>query len=798
VRLGEYLLELDVDYPKEEFRGELVLTAEDPPSPLALDCEGLSIHEVWAGDCPVPFRVDPERQRLELEHGGTGEVRLKIRYSGRVGQKTLAGLYASRQAGRTYLTTMMEPVGCRRLLPCLDSPDQKAVFRLNVTTRSDLTVISNSPVAGVEEHAGLRRWCFAPTPRMSTYLLYLGIGPFELRRLANERVELIAATPPGKSAQSQGCLEMGGPLLDGYSQYFGLPYPLPKLHLVSVPELGAGAMENWGAIAFSEIGLMLNESTSPSIRRWIVETMAHEIAHQWFGNLVTMRSFTDIWLNESFATFVAAKVTQRLRLREHPWSEFLIRIRSSYFSDSLESTHPIQLRSAEPAEIMQNVDEITYYKGAAVLRMIDAYLGEEEFRRGVALYLQRYQYANAEGPDLWRALEEVTREPIGEVMRQWVERPGLPVLRARLDGHRLLLRQERFLVRGGGPEEPPWPIPLTAKVDGVPVRRLFSTRELELEVRDPETLDLNCERSGFFRVWYDPALRRSRTERLSELHPFDRWAHLSDSYAFFLAGEYELEDLLGVLSAASGVNDYTTVMEAVETLESLERLFPDHPRVREVLVDFARRQMDRLGLEPAPGEPEPDAILRQEVGTLRALCDLEFARALADRFSSIDRENAAIRPAIAIAYGRVGEAEAFDRLLARAADPKSEDSSDQAGIGMGALPDAARLERVLFESMAPGRRITLSYAMICAVAENPVGRPLTWPWFAGQIEEFQRRAEGSWYLARLLQRLIPIVGLAHPREVREHFASHRYPEATSGVARGLEMLAIFESARERA
>ncbi|HEV2449998.1 MAG TPA: M1 family metallopeptidase, partial [Thermoplasmata archaeon] len=377
MRLEEYLLELDVDYPREEFRGDLVLTAKDPPSPFALDCEGLSIHEVWAGDSPVPFRVDPGRQRLELEHAGSGLVRLRIRYSGQVGQKTLSGLYASRQSGRTYLTTMMEPVGCRRLLPCVDSPDHKAVFRLNVTTQADLTVISNAPVAAVQERSGLRRWCFEPTPRMSTYLLYLGIGPFELRTHGAGAVELIAATPPGKSEQSQGCLEMGGPLLDGYSQYFGLPYPLPKLHLVAVPELGAGAMENWGAIAFSEIGLMLNDSTSPSIRRWIVETMAHEIAHQWFGNLVTMRSFTDIWLNESFATFVAAKVTERLGLREHPWSEFLIRIRGAYFSDSLESTHPIQLRSAEPAEIMQNVDEITYYKGAAVLRMIDAYLGEE-------------------------------------------------------------------------------------------------------------------------------------------------------------------------------------------------------------------------------------------------------------------------------------------------------------------------------------------------------------------------------------------------------------------------------------
>ncbi|MCI4345823.1 MAG: M1 family metallopeptidase, partial [Thermoplasmata archaeon] len=775
VRVAEYALDLEVDYSNERFSGDLRVLTHDPPPELTLDCEGLSVARVWAGQDPASFEHDPSRHQLRIRHARSGEVEFRIQYTGVVGQKTLSGLYASRDAGHTYLTTMMEPVGCRRLLPCFDRPDQKAVFRLSVTTERGLTVISNAPVAAVEETSERTRWRFEPTPRMSTYLLYLGIGPFELRARTENGFEVVAATGPGKSAQAETSLDLSVPLLKGYESYFGLRYPLPKLHLVAVPDLGAGAMENWGAIAFSEIGLLLDRATSPSIRRWAVETIAHEIAHQWFGNLVTMRSFTDIWLNESFATFVAAKMSERLQLREDPWSEFLIRIRTSYFTDSLASTHPIQLESAAPDDIMQNVDEITYFKGAAVLRMIDAYLGEEAFRRGVSAYLARFQYGNAEGPDLWRAMEEVSNEPIGRVMRTWVERPGLPVVRASLEGRRLRLRQERFRLTPLDAPEPPWPIPLTAIIDGRLERHLFDGPELELDLEHPETVQLNPGRAGFLRVWYDPALRASYLRRLLEVASFDRWAYLSDAYAFLLAGEYSLEDYLGAVRALEGVGDYPSIMEAVDTLESLRSILGSDPRFLEVADRFSRSQIDRLGLAPRPGEPEPDAMLREAVAQLRVRSDPGFARELAARFPEIDRADAALRPAIAIAYARVGAPDALDRLCARVQDTTSEDAATQAATALGEFEDAGRLATALDRALVPGRRVTLSLEVIGSVVENPVGAQIAWPWLRSNLDEFRRRAEGSWYLARLLQRVIPRVGLANPAEVRAHFEQVSYP-----------------------
>jgi tricorn protease interacting factor F2/3 len=797
MEVAEYALDLDVDYSKERFAGDLRLRAQDPPAELTLDCEGLSVDEVWAGGDSVAFDHDATRHQLRVRHSRSGLVEFRIRYTGTVGQKTLSGLYASRDAGHTYLTTMMEPVGCRRLLPCLDRPDQKAVFRLTVTTERGLTVISNSPVLAVEEEKERTRWRFEPTPRMSTYLLYLGIGPFELRGQTENGIEVVAATGPGKSSQATTSLGLSVPLLKGYEAYFGLRYPLPKLHLVAVPDLGAGAMENWGAIAFSEIGLLLDRATSPSIRRWAVETIAHEIAHQWFGNLVTMRSFTDIWLNESFATFVAAKMSERLRLREEPWSEFLIRIRNSYFSDSLASTHPIQLESAAPDDIMQNVDEITYFKGAAVVRMIEAYLGEEAFRRGVSTYLARFQYGNAESSDLWRAMEEVSQEPVARVMRTWVERAGLPVIRASLHPGRIHLKQERFRLAPRAEAEPPWPIPFTAILDGRLERRLFDGPELDLPISEPDSLQLNPGRAAFLRIWYDPPLRASYLRRLAELAPFDRWAFVSDAYAFLLAGEYSLEDYLATVKALETVHDYPSVMEAVITLEALRGILAEDLRVREAAERFSRAQLDRLGLEPRAGEPEPDAMLREAVAQLRVRSDATFAQELSLRFDEIDGAEAALRPAIAIAYGRVGRPDALDRLVARLNDTSNEDAASQAASALGAFEDADRLAGALDRSLAPGRRVSLSLEAIASVIENPVGARIAWPWLTANLDEFRRRAEGSWYLAHLLQRVIPRLGLAHPEAVRTHFTEHTYPEASTGVRRGLELLEVLERARTR-
>ncbi len=261
-------------------------------------------------------------------------------------------------------------------------------------------------------------------------------------------------------------------------------------------------MENWGAIAFPEIGLLMDDATSPAIRRWAMETLAHEIAHQWFGNLVTMETFSDLWLNESFATFVAAKMEVRLGMRTDCVERVPRPHPAGDFGDSLESTHPIRLDIADPKTIAESTDEITYFKGAAVVRMIDSYLGEEVFRRGVAVYLARFRYGNARGEDLWAALAAESGEPVTDVLQAWVERAGFPIVRVRAGPGRLLLEQSRFQFSDSHRKATPWPIPLTLVADGRSQRVLFQSETLEVPCDDPSSVRVNPGRSAFLRVRY--------------------------------------------------------------------------------------------------------------------------------------------------------------------------------------------------------------------------------------------------------------------------------------------------------
>jgi len=628
VKALEYALDLDVDYPGGAFRGTVTLLASGLQGSVELDSEELDVDEATVDGVPAQFSVDPARHKLIVRAGTSGGRRLRLRFSGTASHKTLSGLYVSSSGERPVLTTMMEPISCRRLFPCLDAPDQKAVFTVRVTTPADQVVISNSELVRTEPVGERKCWTFAPTPPMATYLLYLGIGPFETEERVEHGVRIVAATLPGKVARTRTLLALAGPLVHAYGEYYGQPYPLPKLHLVAVPDLWAGAMENWGAIAFPEIGLLVDEGTSPAIRRWAMETLAHEIAHQWFGNLVTMTTFNDLWLNESFATFVAAKMEDRLRMRTDAWSEFLVRIRPAYFGDSLESTHPIRLDITDPKTIAESTDEITYFKGASVVRMIDSYLGEEVFRRGVASYLERFRYGNASGSDLWAALAAVSGEPVTDVLQAWVERAGFPIVRVRAGPGTLQLEQSRFLFADSHRKETPWPIPLTLVAGGRSQRLLFRTATVEIPWDEPTSVRVNPGRSSFVRVWYDPGVRPHVVGALASMDPADRWAVISDTWAFLFSGDSTLPEYIELVRRAHEFADYPSLIEVASSLELLRPYVGDVPGFLPAAIAFHRAQLDRLSLDGRPGEPDTDGVIREIVMLNLARLDPSFAAAL--------------------------------------------------------------------------------------------------------------------------------------------------------------------------
>jgi tricorn protease interacting factor F2/3 len=470
-----------------------------------------------------------------------GNSPLIVEFSGSVAPKALIGFYRCPHGEETVLTTQCGPLGARRIFPCLDRPDRKSRVQLTVRTRADLEVLANTVAGPTREIDGRREWVFEPTPPMPSYLFYLGIGKFDRAEDRSRRVLVRVLGAPGKAAACQFALDAGRRILEGYEDYYSIPYPLPKLDLIAVRDHAFGAMENWGAITFREVRLLIDETSTSFQRRDVFETICHEIAHQWFGNLVTMASWDDIWLNESFASLMETRISERLAPSIDPGTDFFLRTAgtaAAFNGDGLPSTHPVRARVDRPEEISQIFDEITYGKGSTVLGMLEAYLGENRFRDGVTDYLDRFRYGNARTEDLWDALGRASGVAVAGVVSPWVDRPGHPVVLARSGEQGLRLTQERFSFLGSTTEEP-WPIPMLVDVNGVKQRLLFDSRERIVPTAPGATVHLNPGAVGFYRVRYDESLYDRLFAVLPTRSPADRWSVVEDLGAFLLSGRSE-------------------------------------------------------------------------------------------------------------------------------------------------------------------------------------------------------------------------------------------------------------------
>ena len=510
-----------------------------------------------------------------------------------------------------------------------------------------------------------------------------------------------------------------------------------------------------------------------------------------------MDSFNDLWLNESFTTFVAARMEERLKLRTDAWAEFRIRTASGYFIDSLRSTHPVQLNLKDPTEISQSTDEITYFKGANIVRMIERFLGEETFRAGLRVYFDRFQYANARSEDLWQALEEASRQPVRRWMRAWVDRPGLPVVRVHQTPTGLRLEQSRFSFAPEQLPDPPWPIPLRL-MDGTDERtQVFEGATLELPFTDPGRVRLNPERSAFIRIWYDVPSRRARLPQLATWPAADRWAYVNDAAAFVLSGDSTVAEFLEVVDAVTDVTDYPTIQEVLAALRTGYRYLPEHAAIVPAALRFCRAQWRRLGEQPRPGEPDTDPILRQSLATDLVRLDPAFAAAFAARFPRLESEPSALRPAILLAYARAGPTDAYARLFEFLHAAPSKAAAEDAAGALGGVPSAALAEAVLARALEPGIANINVQHIVAGLAAQPFARPAVWAWMQAHLREYERRGEGSWMLSVLLQGTIPAVGLVDPAAVRAYFTRESFPEGSNGIRNGLEMLEVLIRLRAR-
>jgi tricorn protease interacting factor F2/3 len=776
VRVERYDVFLDVSFRNLKFDGKLIITLESKED-IVLNSVGLHISNV--SSVGKTFRFEHKNDNLVVK-SGPFKGKLEIQYAGKI-PDALAGIYKAPYDNTYIITTDFEAANARRLLPCVDHPECKAEFKLTVRIDKDLDAISNTPVESVETENGKKIVSFQKTPRMSTYLLYLGIGKFDeiKQRLGN--IDLVVAATPGKAHNGRFALEVAAKALKFYESYFGTPYVLPKIHLIGVPEFAAGAMENWGAVTFREAGLYVDGNSSFSTRKSVAEIVSHELAHQWFGNLVTMKWWNDLWLNESFATFMSYKVVDAAFPEWNAWQDFLIQETSSAMNlDSLKNAHPIEADVKSPNEIQQIFDAITYGKGASILRMIEAYTGPDEFRKGVQNYVERYKFSNAAGIDLWSSLNECSGKEVARIMTEWIGKPGHPVVTATIDRGKIVLRQERFLLSGEH-EKTIWPIPIAMKVNGQFKRLLLSKEEGIIDAENVKSLQLNSDRTGFYRVRYKGLDELVWAGKLSML---DRWGIAFDAIAFLLAGRMTFADYLTLVKRYSNEQDYLPAREVSDQLAFLYSITGS--RIVKVSRDFHRSQL--AALEKKAGEIS--SMMRGIISVRLAMIDDDYAAKLGSRFDKYQTVEPDMREAVATGYARASEN--FEPIARRYRESTSDEEKERLLVSMTTFKEPRLLSKLL-ELVQRGQvKKQDQMTLISATTRNPNARDMAWTWIESSMSQLRQVYEGTGDLSRLLQSCIPILGIGRVEEVERYFNENRIPEAQKGIKAGLERLKIYQ------
>ncbi len=790
--IPEYRLLLDVDFARLNWTGSVSFDPPEGTRGFALDSDGLEIRRVTIAGRPAAFRVDAAAHRLELPEVVPGTV--TVEFAGAVDATSLVGLYRSRQGSGYLLTTQCEPNGTQRIFPCLDRPDRKSRVALTVRTASDLDVVSNMLEESAGEAEGHRVWRFPPTPRMPPYLFFLAVGRFDRVEDATDRIRFRVFAPPGQGPAARFALESAARILRAYEEYYGIPYPLPKLDLVAVAEASFGAMENWGAISFREDRLLVGDGSSSHVRREVFETISHEVAHMWVGNLVTPTDWTDIWLNESLASFLETKIADRVDPSLHGTADFFLRTAGAFAAfegDSLDATHPVRAPVAGRDEVAQIFDEISYGKGSSVLAMLEAYLGEEAFRRGLREYLARFQYANATTADLWQSLSRVTGERVGPLMDPWLDRPGLPSISARVTDQGVEVAQQRFSYHGAT-DSRPWPIPMVIDVDGRREPLRFDTARRTLPASPGSTVHLNPGAVGFYRVLYDRTLRDRLLKALPERPAEDRWTFLADLWAYLLAGEVDWGSFSRAVRTLGLTGDRLVAELLSRTLGPLAIFFPDSAPVQDLARWFFHAQFGRLGTERRPGDSTSDGVLRERISFGWVRIDPGFARQLSELFGNWSRVQPDVRPAVAVARARTDGASGY-RELRRALRPDlPEEERTTLEVALAWTTEAALVRELLDRAVSGEVNRGTVPEVLRNVAANPAGRPVLWPWLVAELPRLDELFRGSGLLSRTLEITLPVLGLGRGDELRSYFASHPYAEAVRGISKGLERLSVLE------
>jgi aminopeptidase N len=811
-----YKLTFTPDLEKATFEGDETISVRmlKPGSEITLNAAEINFHDVTitSGGSTQKAKVTPEKEKemvvLSVEKPlAAGPATIHITYSGILNNE-MRGLYLGKDdKGRKYAASQFEATDARRAFPSFDEPDYKATFDITAVAGQGQVAISNSKAASDTPGPGDKHTVhFVTTPKMSSYLAALVVGNFEYIEGEADGIPIRVYSTPGKKEMGKFALESAEHILSYYDKYFNIKYPYGKLDLIGLPDFSAGAMENTGCITFREVLLQVDEKGSVDLKKTVASVIAHEMAHQWFGDLVTMKWWDDIWLNEGFATWMSSKPIEAWKPEWNFNLDDVSGTGGTMNTDSLANTRPIHQAAETPAQIQELFDGIAYGKAASVLRMLETYLGEQTFRAGVNAYIQQHQYANATADDFWDAQAKTSKKPVDQIMPTFVKQAGFPIISVKaqcsgnsttvaLDQRRYYFDREKFQE----PNEQLWQVPMCLKSStGAQKCELLTKRQETFTLEGCATWVLaNAGATGYYHNGYQPdAVRALAKDAETKLSPAERISLQADIWASIRVGREPVGDYLAFAQGLGSDRNRAVLEDVVGRLGYIgQYLVTDSDRAsfQDWMRQYLTPILKEVGWEPKAGESDEQRTLRARLFNAlgydaRDPEVLAQARKIADKAlddpASVDREM--VGGAFALAASNGDEA-FYDRVMAGLKNPKSPEEYYMYFYTLPQFDDPKLQRRTLEYAISPDVRSQDALSLITSVMGNPKGQKLAWDFVLANWDAVQK-AGGPFASAQVVGTTGSFCDAGMRDQVVAFFAAHKVEAAERTYRQSIERI----------
>jgi len=831
-----YELFVEPNPERGKFYGEetIAITVSKPTTEIVLNAAELKILEAQcisiapgavAARAKVIYHTSAEQISLQVPRQlAPGKYNLSLKFDGILNDK-LRGFYRSsytdaKGAKQWLATTQMEATDARRMFPCFDEPEYKATYTLSASIDPSCVAISNSPVAQEKINARTHRKIvhFDTTPKMSTYLVALIVGPLKSTdAVTAQGVPVKVWSVAGKEQMGTYARDVAAALLPFYDNYFGVDYPARKLDLIAIPDFEAGAMENLGAITFRETLLLVDDKTaSTDAKHSVSSVIAHEMAHMWFGDLVTMKWWDDLWLNEAFATWMSTKAVDHLRPQWHEWDQFCTERLDSMSTDCLRSTRPIHFAVTDPAQVDQMFDEITYGKGASVLRMLERYVGEDVFREGVQQYIKAHQFANATTTDLWESIGHAANKDINEMMHGWVYQPGYPLVSADAVTSRnaFVAGQERFVLLKNPKQadsnafQTLWQIPLAYRSLAVEnkaaiERDQLSEKQSTFKMKDAPPYLVNAGGDGYYRVRYTTSALRELSGRVGQLSVTERTSLLSDQFSLALAGDIPVKDYLALTSQYKDEEDPTVTDTLCNQIDKLNTLVSDssRPSFETFVRDRLSRAKEKLGWTVREGDSDLTKMQRAKVLAVLGMVGQDKATIAEARelFAKYLKDKDSLNPDLVhtvveiVAYN--GDDSDYDKIESLWRSAPTPELEKTFLFALADFREPSLIQSTLVMCLTDEVRTQDAPSVVGKIVSTVAGRRLGWDFVTAHWKALNERFPQH-MIPRIVRNASSLVTRKDRDQLETFFHNNPCPFGTRSIAKTIEQVEVNAHFRE--